>query len=102
MLTCSMHSGLTQDTLKSFTENSGFWAGDQHKCCADSVCNTFIATSTPLSLLDHPDFRDMMHTVAPKFKIPGIHFIVLLKILLKTISSVTSVVLCSAGIVNKC
>lgn len=49
------------------------WHSDsnEYKKRVSSLLNMLISTGYPLALVDQPSFRDLMHTMDPKFVMPG-------------------------------
>lgn len=60
-------------TLKSCMHNQSTWSTDsfEYKSRILSIKKMLVGTGSSVSLVDHPDFIDMLKTFDRKFKTPG-------------------------------
>ena len=62
-----------QQSLKAFVGSHAVWDKDsvEYKLRLDAVRAMVVGSSIPVSLMDQDDFRRMIHTLDPKFTLPG-------------------------------
>jgi hypothetical protein len=62
-------------TLKTCIEAGSKWAKNSQEYAKrlSAVQNMLIGTAYPIAMVDQPDFKQMVHTLDPKFTLPGIY-----------------------------
>ncbi|ESN96893.1 hypothetical protein HELRODRAFT_178693 [Helobdella robusta] len=79
-----------KNNIKSFFSNMSQWSGKEHDKRVEAVMKMVIGTGSPITIVDHPTFRQMFHISDPKFKLPETEYSLLAPVALDLLSAPAS------------